>query len=128
MPNDLPNEMSKLARTSPLVVLALALGAGLAQANEADWPELPTSFPSTGGGGWMITEYRPALDGSSCRTGFVAVSPAGERFENEVVWNAASRNGGVICTAGRWRAKDGSAEGTTPLEVFIKDGVARRAP
>jgi hypothetical protein len=127
MPNDLPNKISKLARMSPLIVPALALGAGLAQANEAAWPELPTNFPSTGGGGWMIAEYRPVVDGSACRTAFVAISPAGERFENEVVWSAAPLNGGVMCTAGKWRAKDGSAEGTTPLEVFIKDGVARQA-
>ena len=123
-----PNLTLKLARSGSLVILSLALGAGLALADEADWPELPTSFPSTGGGGWMIAEYRPVVVGQVCRTDFVAISPAGERFENEVVWSAAPRQGGIICMAGKWRAKDGSAEGTTPLEVFIKDGVARRAP
>jgi hypothetical protein len=36
--------------------------------------------------------------------------------------------GGVHCANGKWRAKDGSASGTTSFEVFIKDGVVRRSP
>ena len=36
--------------------------------------------------------------------------------------------GGTLCTKGVWRARDGSASGTTPFRVFIKDGVTRRSP
>ena len=36
--------------------------------------------------------------------------------------------GGILCTEGRWRAKDGSVQGTTPFRVFIKDGIVRRPP
>ena len=36
--------------------------------------------------------------------------------------------GGTLCTEGKWRARDGSASGTTPFRVFIKDGVTRRSP
>jgi hypothetical protein len=93
------------------------------------WPLLPETFESTGGGGWMITDYRPVVIGAMCRTEFVAVSPDGkDRFPNIVEWTAMARDGGVFCAEGRWRAKDGSASGTTPLQVFIKDGVVRRAP
>jgi hypothetical protein len=100
-----------------------------AQGAPQSWPILPETFESTGGGGWMITQYRPAVDGAVCKTDFVAVSPDGkERFPNEVEWTAIPRDGGTYCAAGKWRAKDGSASGTTPLEVFIKDGVVRRAP
>jgi hypothetical protein len=77
----------------------------------------------------MITEYRPVVAGSVCRTDFVAVSPdRAQRFANSVEWAGVPLNGGVMCTESRWRAKDGSAQGTTPLEIFIKDGVVRRAP
>jgi hypothetical protein len=36
--------------------------------------------------------------------------------------------GGTLCTNGRWRARDGSASGTTPYQVFFKDGVRRGSP
>jgi hypothetical protein len=36
--------------------------------------------------------------------------------------------GGILCTNGKWRSKDGSASGTTPFRVFLKDGVVRRSP
>ncbi len=103
-------------------------GASAQQAAPGAWPELPTTFESTGGGGWMITEYRPVVDGNVCRTDFVAVSPDGVRFANRVEWSAEPGDGGMHCRRGVWRAKDGSAQGTTPLEVFIADGVVRRAP
>lgn len=100
-----------------------------AQASPESWELLPERFESTGGGGWMIEGYRPVVSGLTCVTDFAAVSPDGkERFQNMVVFEARPTSGGVMCTQGRWRAKDGSAEGTTPLEVFIKDGVVRRAP
>jgi hypothetical protein len=102
--------------------------SGNADATPATWPELPQSFESTGGGGWMITEYRPVVDGSRCATDFVAVGPDGTRVRNRVEWTAKPLAGGTLCSEGRWRAADGSGSGTTPLEVYIKDGVVRRVP
>ncbi len=114
------------------LAVAMALAGGViglqAQGAPSTWPVLPETFESTGGGGWMITEYRPRVDGAVCRTDFVAVSPdSKDRFANMVEWTAMPRDGGVFCADGKWRAKDGSASGTTPLQVFIKDGVVRRA-
>lgn len=98
-------------------------------ANPESWDRLPERFESTGGGGWMIEEYRPVVSGQNCLTDFVAVSPDGkERFANTVRFTASPHLGGVICTNGEWRAKDGSGSGTTPIRLFIKDGVVRRAP
>ncbi len=95
----------------------------------ASWPVLPETFESTGGGGWMITEYRPVVNGSVCKTDFVTVSPDGkDKYPATVEWTAVSRDGGIYCASGKWRTKDGSGSGTTSLEVFIKDGVVRRAP
>jgi hypothetical protein len=48
--------------------------------------------------------------------------------KNEVEFDAIPTSGGVLCTNGRWRAKDGSASGTTPFRVFIKDGIVHRPP
>jgi hypothetical protein len=45
-----------------------------------------------------------------------------------VEFDAVPAQGGILCTDGKWRAVDGSASGTTPLRVFIKNGVARRSP
>lgn len=111
------------------VAVAGSIVSAWAQGGPSSWPVLPESFESTGGGGWMITEYRPVVDGAVCRTDFVAVSPDGkDKFANTVEWTALPRDGGVFCADGKWRARDGSASGTTPLQVFIKDGVVRRAP
>jgi hypothetical protein len=54
--------------------------------------------------------------------------PDGATFQNEIVFEARPVQGGVHCAKGKWRAKDGSSSGTTPFEVFIKDGVVRRSP
>ncbi|MCX7325682.1 MAG: hypothetical protein NTZ14_14890 [Hyphomicrobiales bacterium] len=112
------------------LAVAMALAGGIiglhAQGTRSTWPVLPETFESTGGG-WMITEYRPRVDGAVCRTDFVAVSLDGkDRFANMVEWSAMPRDGGIVCADGKWRARDGSASGTTPLQVFIKDGVVRR--
>lgn len=125
-----PNVAPALAAFAAACALLLwPLSPAAAQASPESWELLPERFESTGGGGWMIEGYRPVVLGSTCVTDFVAVSPDGkERFQNMVVFEARPASGGVMCTQGRWRAKDGSAEGTTPLEVFIKDGVVRRAP
>jgi hypothetical protein len=75
----------------------------------------------------MITQFRPIDDGAICRTNFVTVSPDGkEKYPASVQWTAIPRDGGIYCAMGKWRTKDGSGSGTTPLEVFIKDGVVRR--
>ena len=109
------------------LALAGSIISALAQSGPATWPVLPETFESTGGGGWMITEYRPVVDGAICKTDFVTVSPdAKDRFPATVQWTAIPRDGGIYCTEGKWRTKDGSGSGTTPLEVFIKDGVVRR--
>jgi hypothetical protein len=95
------------------------------------WPVLTNPFESTGGGGVMIDDYRPVVDGVLCRTDFTVRLPApgSEPLRNEVEFDAVPINGGgVLCINGRWRAKDGSASGTTPFRVFIKDGIVRRPP
>ncbi len=111
------------------IALAGSVISARAQTAPTDWPPLPETFESTGGGGWMITEYRPLVDGAICRTDFVTVSPDGkDKYPATVQWTAIARDGGVYCADGKWRTKDGSGSGATPLEVFIKDGVVRRAP
>lgn len=103
--------------------------AGRAQTIDYDaWPLLADPFPSTGGGGIMIGGYRPVVDGGLCRTDFTATTPSGDVYRNEVEFDALRVAGGVLCANGRWRAKDGSASGTTPFEVFIRDGVMRMKP
>ncbi|MDX2263772.1 MAG: hypothetical protein NW215_02210 [Hyphomicrobiales bacterium] len=112
-----------------LVLPALAVAtAVIAQEDYARWPLLVNPFPSTGGGGVIIDGYKPVVSGGKCRTDFTAVMPDGQRFENEVEFDATETQGGVLCDNGRWRAKTGGASGTTPFRVFIKDGVVRRAP
>ena len=46
----------------------------------------------------------------------------GRTHYNGVDFDAVPTAGGTLCTNGRWRALDGSATGTTPFRVFIKDG------
>lgn len=109
------------------IALAGSVISAWAQSPPSSWPVLPETFESTGGGGWMITEYRPVVEGAVCRTDFVTVSPDGkEKYPATVQWTAIPRDGGIYCAEGKWRTKDGSGSGTTPLEVFIKDGVVRR--
>jgi hypothetical protein len=64
----------------------------------------------------------------TCATDFTAVEPNGTAHHNIVEFDAVPAQGGVLCTNGRWRARDGSASGTTPFRVFIKDGVRRGSP
>jgi hypothetical protein len=96
--------------------------------NYGSWPLLVNPFESTSGGGVMIDGYKPVVAGNVCTTDFAVRMPDGATFQNEIVFEAKPIQGGTLCTAGKWRAKDGSASGTTPFEVFIKDGVARRSP
>jgi hypothetical protein len=53
------------------VAMALAGGTiGLhAQGAPSIWPVLSETFENTGGG-WMITEYRPRVDGAVCRAAY----------------------------------------------------------
>lgn len=99
-----------------------------AQDTYEGWPVLEPSFPSTGGGGIMIGEYRPVVIGALCRTRFTATEPNGTVHRNIVEFDAVATHGGILCENGRWRSADGSASGTTPLRVFIKDGITRGSP
>ncbi|MGL4494423.1 MAG: hypothetical protein ACRCUX_01315 [Beijerinckiaceae bacterium] len=112
------------------IVLAALLyaPAALAQEDFSQWPVIDGPFPSTGGGGVMIEGYAPKVVGKTCVTPFVARLPDGQRFSNSVEFDAAEMAGGTLCSNGRWRSADGSASGTTPLRVFIRDGIARRSP
>ncbi len=107
--------------------MAPALSAPAPERYET-WPLLQNPFESTGGGGIMIGEYRPVVFGPFCTTNFTATAPDGKVYYNGVDFDAVPAAGGTLCTNGRWRALDGSAAGTTPLRVFIKDGVVRRSP
>ena len=92
----------------------------------ANWPILQPRFPSTGGGGVMIEGYdRILVANGKCSTDFQAVLPSGEIYRNEITFDAIPTAGGVLCANGKWRAKDGSSEGDTPFEVYIKDGMRR---
>lgn len=101
---------------------------GLAQENYEGWEILENPFESTGGGGVMIGEYNPVIVGNKCVTNFTATLPDGKVYHNVVEFETAQVQGGTLCTSGAWRARDGSASGTTPFRVFIKDGVVRRSP
>lgn len=113
---------------SLVVILLASLAGGAAAEDYAAWPVLEPRFPSTGGGGWMIGEYLPEHRGDRCVTAFTATSPAGEVFRNVVEFDAVPTQGGVLCTNGRWRALEGDATGTTPLRVFLRDGIRRGTP
>lgn len=103
----------------------LAVFGVSAQENFERWAPLKDPFPSTGGGGIMIHDYDPVVAGDKCTTKFRAVEPNGTTYHNLVEFEAAETQGGVLCAKGRWRSADGSASGTTPFRVFIKDGVKR---
>jgi hypothetical protein len=114
-------------------IALLTLGAATsaqtpATPNYESWPVLKNPFPSTGGGGVMIGGYDPVVNNNICTTDFTAILPDGVVLRNEVVFDAVPKAGGILCTNGKWRAKDGGANGTTPFEVFIKDGVKRGSP
>jgi len=118
----------RAALAAAAALAAVAIPGASAQEDYERWPILPTTFESTGGGGIMIGEYRPVVVGNKCVTDFTATEPGGAVYYNTVEFDAVPFHGGVLCVDGKWRARDGSATGTTPLRVFIKDGVVRRAP
>ena len=118
--------MPALALIAALTALA-ATPAGASE-NMETWELLVPRFESTGGGGIMIGEYHPVVVGSTCTTDFTATLPDGTVYYNSVVFDAVPTDGGILCNNGRWRARDGGATGTTPLRIFIKNGVSRRSP
>jgi hypothetical protein len=101
---------------------------GLAEEDYTRWDLLKNPFESTGGGSVMIGEYNPVIVGNKCVTDFTATMPDGKVYYNVVEFDTVQVQGGTLCTNGKWRARDGSASGTTPFRVFIKDGVTRRSP
>lgn len=109
------------------VAFALLPSAVPTQAEERYelWAPLADPFPSTGGGGIMIHDYDPVVADGRCSTRFRAIEPNGTTYRNSIVFDATEVQGGVLCSNGRWRSDDGSASGTTPFRVFIKDGVKR---
>lgn len=116
--------------SATLAALALLAASTAASANDnyENWDVLKSTFPSTGGGGIMIGEYNPVIDGDKCRTDFTATEPDGKIFYNTVEFDAVPVQGGTLCTNGKWRARDGSMSGTTPYRVFFKNGVVRGSP
>lgn len=120
------------AAVASLALIGMALVCRAADAAEdfARWPELVNPFESTSGGGVMIDGYKPVIDGKLCRTDFSVKLPDQDRATifSVVEFDARAIAGGILCENGRWRTKDGSAEGTTPFRVFIKDGIVRRPP
>jgi hypothetical protein len=119
--------MRPVSPAAVAALLALASGAAAAEENYERWPILENPFESTGGGGVMIGGYDPVVVADRCTTDFTATEPNGTVPHNVVEFDALPMRGGILCTNGRWRAREGSASGTTPLQVFIKDGVTRRS-
>jgi hypothetical protein len=117
-------------RLAILIIAATLSSLTLAHAQEKydTWPLFQSEFESTGGGGIIIKGYDPVITGNLCKTEFTAVEPNGTIYYNSVEFDAVPEQGGMLCTNGRWKSKDGSATGTTPFKVFFKDGVRRRSP
>ena len=127
--------MERLLLSASIISLGIILGLLNARATGkpeafSTWPELVNPFESTSGGGVMIDGYKPVVDGALCRTDFSVKLPDQDKATifSVVEFDARPVQGGILCENGRWRTKDGSAEGTTPFRVFIKDGVTRRPP
>lgn len=110
-----------------LAALLLSFAPATAQEPYEAWAPLIDPFPSTGGGGIMIHDYDPIVADGKCRTAFRAVEPNGTTYRNIIEFDATEIQGGILCSNGKWRSVDGSASGTTPFRVFIKDGVKRGA-
>ena len=118
-----------MVRTGYAVVIAVLLASAAgAEEDYAQWRLHTPTFPSTGGNGVIIGEYHPVIAGARCATDFKATLPDGKIYYNTVEFDAVPVQGGILCTNGRWRARDGSASGTTPYRVFLKDGVLRGSP
>jgi hypothetical protein len=114
----------------PLILGLAAFLQPLAAAEEnyAAWPQLQSTFPSTGGGGYMIKGYDPVIKGGKCVTTFMASLPPDELYLHVAEYDALPAQGGTLCTNGRWRSFDGKDSGTTPFRMFFKNGVFRAQP
>jgi hypothetical protein len=109
-------------------LLALAPDAARAEENYSSWPLLTSTFPSTGGGGYIIKGYDPVIIGGKCITTFMATLPPNELYLHMAEYEAMPAQGGTLCTNARWRSFDGKDSGTTPFRMFYKDGVFRGSP
>ena len=111
------------------LAIAIAPSPARAEAQEdyASWPLLRSTFPSTGGGGYVIKGYDPVVIGNKCVTTFMAVSPGDkpEVYANFAEFEAVPVQGGILCREGKWRTFEGGGKGTTPFRFFFKDGVFR---
>lgn len=122
--------MTMFIRQFALLAIAFValVWSAAAQEDYTRWPVQLERFPSTGGNGVVIGEYRPVVIGDRCVTAFTATTADGTVYRNIVLFDASATQGGILCSNGRWSAQDGSASGTTPYRVFLKDGVIRGAP
>jgi hypothetical protein len=110
------------------ILLAIAASPAMAQTNYGSWEPLQRRFESTGGGGVMIDEYDPIVIDDRCVTPFSATLPDGTIYRNIALFRAVPVQGGILCTQARWAAMDRSGQGTSPFQVFIRDGILRRSP
>ena len=122
--------MSRIA-IGVLATLAVC-SAAVAQTDHERWPMLRNPFESTSGGGVMIDGYDPVVGErdarSVCTTDYSVRVPGRPIAYGSVVFDAKPVQGGILCTNGRFRMRDTDASGTTPFEVFIKDGIKHRSP
>lgn len=116
----------RLLLISGLAVLLPSLA--VAEDNYVAWPQLRSTFPSTGGGGYVIKGYDPVIKDGKCVTTFMASLPPDELYLHVAEYDAVPAQGGTLCTNGRWRSFDGKDSGTTPFRMFFKDGVFRGQP
>src|SRR2546423_15687508 len=109
-----------------IVGLALTLASGAAaQESFETWRLHTPSFPSTGGNGVIIGEYRPVIVGDKCTTDFTATLPDGKVYYNSVGFDAIPMQGGTLCTEERWRGADLRADRLTPPPPSCQDRVGR---
>lgn len=122
--------MPTRALAAALAALLLLAQAVAQEEDYASWPLLLSTFPSTGGGGFVIKGYDPVVTGEKCITTFMAVEPGPDPkvYANVAEFEAVPAQGGTLCRNGKWRTFDGGATGTTPFRVFLKDGVFRGSP
>ena len=121
-----------LALSTALLLLLSACQSVRPAVDYEHWALLENPFESTTGGGVMIDGYDPVVGRQGgrevCTTDYSVRAPNRPVLYSEIVFDAKPVQGGILCTNGRWKAKDGSTAGTTPFEVFIKNGVRRRSP
>ncbi|NJN52232.1 MAG: hypothetical protein HC809_11145, partial [Gammaproteobacteria bacterium] len=90
------------AAQSQAAPAASAPAKGTAPEAYDSWPVLVNPFESTGGGGIMINEYAPVVEGDTCRTDFTATPPGGPVYRNSITWTAMPIQGGILCKDGEW--------------------------